>query len=502
MKDQKKDKTYTNTLKNIPPQWRYFGIVALFFFIGGGSIWLTEHNRTQAITADVVNMRKGPGISYDIASQLKKGTDYRIVSTQNGWQKILLNDGRVGWLADWLSDSIQAIRTENPVGTGYLATMLQETSAYESADESSNKVSDVKKNDKYNIIFQENGWVQLQLDSGLGWVKQETIEITPGSVPAPPVTEGTTESFDSNFLKDYDYQVIVEAEGAHIRQAPDTSSSIVYEAKRKEPLAYLGQSGAYYHVRTDDGTTGYIANWVATSDSEAMQALAKQAESTTTLRSKTIVLDPGHGGEDPGAISDDESLYEKDITLKTAQAVQQALEKAGATVIMTRDGDETVSLSERPAIANQQNADAFISLHYDAAENSQSASGSTVYQYGDDSTPLAIAVQAQLMEQGQLPNTGIKFGDFQVIRDSQMPGLLIELGYMSNLNDIAVFTQDSYYEHVAKSITDGLTIFFNSETDSLLEQLDPENPSSETVDLEPDPNAIQTYPNNQGDISE
>ncbi|MCI5775769.1 MAG: N-acetylmuramoyl-L-alanine amidase [Aerococcus sp.] len=499
MKKPERETSFIDQLKAIPSHWRYFGIIILFFCIGGGSVWLTEHNRTQAITADVVNMRKGPGISYDIDSQLKKGTSYRIVSTQNGWQKILLNDGRVGWLAGWLSDSIQAMHTENSVGTGYLATLLTDAPAYESAEDNANKIADVKKDDKYNIIFQQNGWVQVQLDSELAWIKQENIEITPGNVPAPALNDAIDSSADTKFLKDYDYKVIVEAEGAHIRQSPDTSSPIIYEAHRKEPLAYIGQSGAYYHVKTADGDTGYIANWVVTSDSQAMKQLAETAKATTTLQSKTIVLDPGHGGEDPGTISDDESLYEKDITLKTAQAVKAALEGAGATVIMTRDDDETVSLAERPALANQQAADAFISLHYDKAENNPSASGSTVYQYGDTSTPLALAVQSQLVEKGQLPNTGIKFGDFQVLRESQMPGLLIELGYMSNLNDIAVFIQDSYYDHVAQSIVDGLTIFFNTEMDQLLNQLDPENPSSEVGALEPDPNEIQTYPNNQGE---
>src|SRR5699024_6183056 len=136
----------------------------------------------------------------------------------------------------------------------------------------------------------------------------------------------------------------------------------------------------------------------------------------------------GHGGIDPGAVTD--GLYEKEVTLQTALTVKERLEAAGVNVILTRDDDSDVALADIPYTANQANADLLISFHYDAIE-STGASGTTAYYYGDDSIPVAQEIQAQLMEQLPLESNGVKSGDFQVIRELAGEGVLLELGYMS-----------------------------------------------------------------------
>ncbi|MHC3417697.1 N-acetylmuramoyl-L-alanine amidase [Aerococcus tenax] len=148
---------------------------------------------------------------------------------------------------------------------------------------------------------------------------------------------------------------------------------------------------------------------------------------------------------------------EKNVTLKTAQVVKGLLEDYGVNVLMTREDDTFVDLAPRADIYNQAQADAFISLHYDAAEET-TVSGTTVYYYDDASIPLSENVQAQLMEKMPLASNGTRFGNFQVIRDSRPPAILIELGYMSNPNDVKAFSQDEYYQKVAQSILNALII--------------------------------------------
>lgn len=413
-----------------------------------------HQNSYKNLSTNVVNLREGPGITYDIKGQVEGASPYRIMKQENNWYYILLDNQEIGWVPTWLADN-QAI--EN---TEFLATTLaDELNIYEENSEDSPVITTAEKNSKYQILYQSDGWVQLQLSGEIGWAKQNAIDITPGTIAYAESTEITEEeqsTFD-DFLKEYDYTVTATADGVNIRDSASIDANILEKAEINEQFAYLGQENEYYHVRSVDGTEGYIVNWLSESDSTAMADAASQAEATSSLPGRTIVLDPGHGGIDPGAVTD--GLYEKEVTLQTAQAVKEKLEAAGVNVIMTRESDTDVALSDIPYIANQASADLLISFHYDAID-AVSATGTTVYYYGDNSLPVAQNIQAQVMEQLPLDSNGIKFGDFQVIRDLAGEGVLLELGYMSNPNDVATFSQEEYWNQVAESVYDALVIYY------------------------------------------
>ncbi|MDO4671174.1 MAG: N-acetylmuramoyl-L-alanine amidase [Aerococcus sp.] len=461
--------------------WLYLAVVATLFFIAVILIWKNEKDSYKRVETDTVNLRNGPGITYDIKTQAKAGTHYRLIEEQQDWQKVLLDNGQAGWIPKWLTNASWDHKQQtDEAGTGFIATILKKTEAKQDATTSSKKVADVDKDGKYNILFQQKGWLQVQLNQQLGWIKQEDVEITPGHIPYQ--TDSSTIAEDQTFLKNYDYTVTAEADGAHIRKEPTANGEIVKEAKLKENFAYLGQSGAFYHVKASDGTEGYIANWLASSNSKLMEKIAEDAKATTTLNQKTIVIDAGHGGEDPGAIAQDNTTYEKNMTMNTANATKAALEAAGAKVIMTRSDDTFVELADRAKIANDNQVDAFISFHYDSAEE-KTASGTTLYYYQDSSIPLVKTLQAQLLEQGPLPNTGFDYANYQVLRESKMVATLIELGYMSNPSDVKVFNQDSYYKKIAKAVVDGLTVYFNTR-DDLMKQSDTNVPPSDNDNQE------------------
>ncbi|MCF7523700.1 N-acetylmuramoyl-L-alanine amidase [Levilactobacillus brevis] len=159
----------------------------------------------------------------------------------------------------------------------------------------------------------------------------------------------------------------------------------------------------------------------------------------TNLSEATIVLDPGHGGSDSGALSIDQKHDEKVYTLALAKKVAQRLRARGAHVIMTRDTDKTVSLADRPALANTNQASAFISFHFDSAPADNLGSGTTTYYYHrQTSYALAKAIN-QGMSDLPLTNRGVKFGNFEVIRDNSRPSLLIEMGYINTKKTLATF---------------------------------------------------------------
>lgn len=249
-------------------------------------------------------------------------------------------------------------------------------------------------------------------------------------------------------------KLTVSASEGKIRSEPTTDATVIRDTAIDEELTLLGYDQFFYHVRTQDGTEGYIANWLVDSNSTQLSDLAHLAKLHMPQLEKKIAIDAGHGGEDPGAITD--SLYEKDITLSTAAFLQEKFKQAGAEVVMTRTDDTYISLEERTQIANGAQADYFFSIHYDASET-EGDSGTTTYFY-DEASSLALAetINPQLIEHLPLANNGIRFGDYQVIRDTTMPGLLFELGYMSNQEDVKAFSQSDYHDQAAQAIFDGL----------------------------------------------
>lgn len=182
----------------------------------------------------------------------------------------------------------------------------------------------------------------------------------------------------------------------------------------------------------------------------------------TPLAETTIMLDAGHGGSDTGAISNT-GQFEKTYTLKTALATRKLLESYGAHVIMTRTQDKLVYLANIPIIAEKNLADASISFHFDSAPEKNSASGLTTYYYhhGNGSYALASALNEQ-MNHFPVPNRGVDFGDFLVIRRNTRPAVLLEMGYINNDHDFKAIKSTGYPNEIAQAVQTGLETYFTA----------------------------------------
>lgn len=171
---------------------------------------------------------------------------------------------------------------------------------------------------------------------------------------------------------------------------------------------------------------------------------------------KTIVIDPGHGGKDPGATGG--GVREKDIALDVAKKVRVHLRAAGYSVILTREQDKFVSLGNRAAEANMWGADLFVSIHCNSAPNS-SANGMEVYVHtfrGADSTRAAHAIYDRLLPVSGLKGRGVKANNYAVLRETKMPAVLVELAFISNDGDRAKLVSDEWKERAAEAIADGI----------------------------------------------
>ena len=172
---------------------------------------------------------------------------------------------------------------------------------------------------------------------------------------------------------------------------------------------------------------------------------------------RKIVIDPGHGGTDVGAIRGD--ITEKDITLDVSKRVRDILEKKGYKVEMTRDTDKTVSLQDRVAFSEERHPDIFVSIHVNSSEKPE-ITGIETHYYRQESMSLAQTVHASLASNIKSKNRGLFKSKFYVINHTTAPAILVEIGFISNAGERAELTSDKRKQATAKAIADGVENYF------------------------------------------
>ncbi len=175
-----------------------------------------------------------------------------------------------------------------------------------------------------------------------------------------------------------------------------------------------------------------------------------------------VVVDPGHGGKDPGTLW--KNTYEKDINLDIALKLEKLLKEAGYKVVMTRDDDTYPNLSDRVQVAERNQADAFVSIHQNAVENSTTISGMEIYcnEDSDSKSPdLANAIFDSVLEKTGAKSLGVVTdSDFVVVENNTRPACLIETGFLTTPSEREKLLDDDYQEKIAEGILEGLNVFF------------------------------------------
>lgn len=182
-------------------------------------------------------------------------------------------------------------------------------------------------------------------------------------------------------------------------------------------------------------------------------------------RNEVIVLDAGHGGRDPGSMSHREDYEEKSLTLSTVFMVQDHLKKLGYKTVLTRNHDIYVPLHTRAEIANDLNANLFVSIHYNFS-TSCDVEGVEVYVYKEEKTPnntrivqskrLAQTMLCSVIERTGAHSRGVKQANFAVIRETQMPAILIEAGFLSNPHERDRIHDPQYLRQLSWGIAKGI----------------------------------------------
>lgn len=181
----------------------------------------------------------------------------------------------------------------------------------------------------------------------------------------------------------------------------------------------------------------------------------------------TIVVDPGHDGTTLGAVYPDASgtkIYEKDLTLSISNKLKAELEAAGFNVVMTRTGETAGDLYERAALANAVEADLFVSIHINASGTVPTFQGLYTYHHPSSNRGKAFAqaVQTAVCAASGAIDRGIASADFVVLRETNMAAILVECGFMSNVEELERLKTDSYQQKLAQGITQGIVDYLNT----------------------------------------
>lgn len=210
--------------------------------------------------------------------------------------------------------------------------------------------------------------------------------------------------------------------------------------------------------------------------SVVIEPLLLSTKTLAPVTVSTVVLDPGHGGRDSGAIGS-RKVYEKKVTLDVAKRVKEKLSAAGINAKLTRERDTYISLAQRSSIASRLKADLFVSIHLNSAAN-RSASGIETYvmpvagcdstsgnednrthagnRYDIVNTLLSFYVHKNLLDKLNCADRGVRRARFDVLRNAPCPAILVECGFLSNRKVEQNMLSEAYRDKIAEGIYLGL----------------------------------------------
>ncbi len=319
----------------------------------------------------------------------------------------------------------------------------------------------LKANESLIVLGRLNGWLNAENSSGTrGWVlESQTSTVSSKGLYAPSVTSSGADTYltwQKPMSFDISYSVLSSNRLKLTGGMTDVElpSGSIKGIKSVETFASGAQESVV--LTFEPGYTFTLRDY---KDKVSVKVIPNG------LLGKKIIIDAGHGGKDTGAIGPT-GLREKDVNLGTALLLKAELEKYGAIPILTRSTDIFLELSERTAIANKSDADAFISIHGDSFSSSSRGSttyyNSTVNFNGPRSRTLGEAVQKSMVSSLGTYNRGVKEQNFYVNRMNELPSVLVELAFLSNPSEEALLKTTAFRTKAAVGITKGLEQYFNN----------------------------------------
>lgn len=324
---------------------------------------------------------------------------------------------------------------------------------YPSASSSSTVIGKLAHGTVVETLGITAGWLKIEYKGKVGYISNKFVidpsddvaeNITPPTInPGKPVTPPAV---SGKLLGK------VTTNSLNVRSGASTSTAVIGKVTLGNKVEVLSLSGNWAQIKYGS-STGYV--------SKIYLKLLNQ--SSAPLKDRIIVLDAGHGGHDPGASS--KGVTESSTTLKVSKLVEAKLKRAGAKVLMTRTNDNYLTLQQRTDFAKRNHAEAFVSIHFNAA--SASAKGAEVWidssanPNATESRTLASIIQRNIVKQANMVDRGVKDKGFYVIKNNNVAAVLIELGFITNADDFKKLADDKFLEIYAEAIYQSLVQYYS-----------------------------------------
>ncbi len=384
------------------------------------------------------------------------GGFWHVVKLDYGENKFVIDNGNDTQIYNITRNNINSTIKEEPTYQSYEKPLIFETNADNVPlrsmpnDFGLNRLQHLQKHIQMKVVGEFGNYYKVQLSrDDFAWLskdyanKLDANDLNIQRIVAFDYHEDSTKRIYEIKLSDKVPYTLSESDGLDL---------VVYNVKDYPYNKYE------FHIANSGKLFGYKSYY--TDDNRLIIEVKKfpDINKSTPLKGLKIAIDAGHGGTELGAIgclNDNE----KDVNLEISKILKEKLETNGANVIMTREDDSFVGLNDRVEIANKNNAQIFISIHNNALPDSAShlkSTGSETYYFYPQSKELAKDVVEALAKETGFKNNGAKAQSFAVVRNTNCPAILVEVGYIINPEDNAKLIDKNYQNKIAEAILHGL----------------------------------------------
>ena len=402
--------------------------------------------------ASGLNLRDTPSSSGKVLLTVPTGTTLTLTSYQNNWYQTTYQ-GKTGWLSEQFLTVTAAPQPPAPkTGTVNTSSGLN----MRDTPSSTGKIlATIPNGTTLSLSNLQNDWYQTTYQSKTGWVSDAYISMGTAAIDLSP--NGKVYILGGTGVISTNSEAIINGKASSAY--PDNLKDFPPLPSKLTPPS------------SGDGDSSTTPSNYDPSKEIPIDPFAGMP--ANCLAGKKIMLDPGHGSPDTGAIGPN-NTYEKDNNLATALDLKAILEQAGATVLMTRSGDsspaanytEVDDLQARVAEAEGSKPDLFISLHNDSASNS-AVQGTSAYYSSDNpqaqaSMYLASCIESAVTDTVKTNNRGVKEAAFYVVRYTTMPATLVETAFISNPYEEARLQNETFRKNLAAAIFHGIYTYYTT----------------------------------------
>lgn len=386
-----------------------------------------------------LNIRNAPSATGGLIANFNKGADVQVIKDLGEWVEVRYFQ-RPAYVSKDYIDFVDA--NSNPIGssTHFVQVTTDNLNIRSAPSVNSVIVGTFDTNDVVEVYGTSGDWLLVVLNDIPGYIH-------------------------SAYTKDYkvaDLETTINygdllgkatVSDLNVRIGPGSSYAVSHKLAVGQKVPVLALNGYWAKIQINK-EIGYVHK-------SYLKLINQKAH---VLKDRIIVVDAGHGYTDSGATRN--QVYEKTITLKVAKLVEAKLKASGANVIMTRKSDTFPSLEDRVNISNSVYAETFVSIHVNAAA-STSARGTEVFfdtdgnANGIESKYLATEILNKILTYADMYNRNVKDEGYYVIKNQDIPAVLVELGFISNPGDFAKLTSDVYLNKFAEAIYQGTVAYYS-----------------------------------------